>query len=373
VTTVVMPRLSDAMEQGTVVRWLKADGDRVEVGEELVEIETDKATMPYEAETAGVLRRLAREGETVDLGAPLAELLPESNGRRNGEARIAASPVARRLAARVGVDLTTLSGSGPRGRVVKRDVEAAAAPRDAAPPAATSPLSTPAKGAVATDPLSRVQHTVARRMAESRATVPDFAIDMHVDADALVALRAQLERDLPDEAPPSFNDFVVKACARALRLHPRVNGAYRDATVERYGRVNVGVAVAAGDALVVPVVADADVKAIGAVARETRRLAERARAGELTPPELAGGTFTVSNLGMFGVTRFEAVVNAPQAAILAVGALERRPVVRGDELRAGHAMTLTLCSDHRVLYGADAAAFLADIRAGLEQPLRLLV
>jgi pyruvate dehydrogenase E2 component (dihydrolipoamide acetyltransferase) len=210
-------------------------------------------------------------------------------------------------------------------------------------------------------------------MAESRATVPDFAIDMDVDADALVALRAQLKRELPDVIPPSYNDFVVKACARALAAHPRVNGAYKDGAIEHYGRVNVGVAVAGEDALAVPVVVDADLKSVGAIAAETRRLAERARTGTLTPPELAGGTFTVSNLGMFGVTRFEAVVNPPQAAILAVGALEQRAVVRDDELRIGHVMTLTLCSDHRILYGADAAAFLAAIRAGLQEPLRLLV
>jgi pyruvate dehydrogenase E2 component (dihydrolipoamide acetyltransferase) len=277
----------------------------------------------------------------------------------------------------VGVDLATLApGSGPRGRVVKRDVEAAAAPPTRTPEPASpapEPITQGVKGAVEVDRFSRVQQTVARRMAESRATVPDFAIDMHVDAEPLVALRARLKGELPDVAPPSYNDFVVKACARALARHPRVNGAYKDGAIERYGRVNVGVAVAAQDALAVPVIADADTKSVGAIAAETRRLAERARSNALTPPELAGGTFTVSNLGMFGVTRFEAVLNPPQAAILAVGALEQRAVVRDGELTVGHAMTLTLCSDHRVLYGADAAAFLADIRAGLEQPLRLLV
>ncbi|WP_037496736.1 dihydrolipoamide acetyltransferase family protein [Solirubrobacter soli] len=395
-----MPRLSDAMEEGTIVRWCKADGDVVEVGDELVEIETDKATMPYEAEAAGVLHQLAAVGETVALGAPLAELLPE----RDGNGRVPASPVARRIAADLAIDLATLlPGSGPRGRVVKRDVEraaaapcagaaqghaaappAASAPPPTAPPpaAATSPPSSAerpgaptapdgAKGAVSFDDLSRLQTTVARRMSDSRATVPDFEVEMRVDAAALVELRAQLKRDLGEA--PSYNDFVIKACARALAAHPRVNGAYRDGRIERYTRVNIGVAVAAEDALLVPVVTDADVKSIGTIAAETRRLAERARNGELTPPELAGGTFTISNLGMFGVTRFTAVVNPPQAAILAVGALEPGPVVRDGELRLGHVMTLTLCSDHRILYGADAAAFLADVRAGLQEPLRLLV
>jgi pyruvate dehydrogenase E2 component (dihydrolipoamide acetyltransferase) len=203
--------------------------------------------------------------------------------------------------------------------------------------------------------------------------VPDFEVEMRIDADALVALRAQLKRELPDTTPPSYNDFVVKACARALAQHPRVNASYRDGRIERYARINVGVAVAARDALLVPVVADADLKSVGAIAAETKRLAEKARRGELTPPELAGGTFTVSNLGMFGVTRFTAVVNPPQAAILAVGALEQDAVARDGELRLGHVLTLTLCSDHRILYGADAAAFLADVRAGLQEPLRLLV
>jgi pyruvate dehydrogenase E2 component (dihydrolipoamide acetyltransferase) len=380
ITQVAMPRLSDAMEEGTIVKWLKADGDVVEVGDELVEIETDKATMPYEAETSGVLRRLAHEGDTVALGAALAELLPagavpaRSNGSPSENGRVAASPVARRLAAAAGVDLATLTGTGPRGRIVKRDIPAAApAPSPQPLPAPPAPTAEGAKGAVETAELSRLQQTVARRMSESRATVPDFSVETDVDADALVALRARLKEELPGEPAPSFNDFVVKACARALRLHPRVNGAYKDGRGERYARVNVGIAVAAEDALVVPVVEDADVKSLGAIAADARRVADAARAGTLTPPQLAGGTFTVSNLGMFGVTRFTAVVNAPQAAILAVGALERRAVVRDGELRAGHAMTLTLCSDHRILYGADAAAFLADIRAGLEQPLRLLV
>jgi pyruvate dehydrogenase E2 component (dihydrolipoamide acetyltransferase) len=413
-TVVVMPRLSDAMEEGTVLKWLKADGDFVEVGEDLVEIETDKATMPYQAETAGVLHQLAQEGETISLGAPLAELLPEgaepqarseeapinvepaapaavpsnapapapASGRGSNGAtptgRVAASPVARRIAVHAGIDLATLApGSGPYGRVVKRDVEAAAAaaptPELAPAPAAAPEPAGSAKGAIAVEDLTRLQQVVARRMAESRATVPDFSVEVDVDADALVALRQRLKDELPVGPVPSYNDFVVKACAKALKAHPRVNGAYKDGRVERYERVNVGVAVAADGALLVPVVNDADIKSVGAIAADARRLAESARGGTLTPSELAGGTFTVSNLGMFGVTRFTAVINPPQAAILAVGALERRAVVRDGEVRPGQVMTLTLCSDHRILFGADAAAFLADIRAGLEEPLRLLV
>ena len=415
-TVVVMPRLSDSMEEGTVVRWLKADGELVAAGEDLVEIETDKATMAYQAEAAGMVRRLVAEGETLPLGAPIAELQPEGpephasptgpakpvasggveqraqgNGRPTAPSRVAASPVARRLAAEAGIELGELApGSGPRGRVVKRDVEraraagtdgAGQAPAEALPPIAepTAPIAPSsdaagaAKGEVATAQLTRLQTTVVRRMAESHATVPEFSLEVEVDADALVALRGQLKVTLAGEPTPSFNDFVVKAAARALRLHPRVNGGYLDGHVERYGRVNVGVAVAAEDALVVPVVTDADIRSLGAIAAETRRLTESARTATLTPPEVAGGTFTVSNLGMYGVRRFTAVVNPPQAAILAVGALEQRPVVRDGQIVAGHVMSLTLCSDHRILYGADAAAFLADIRAGLEEPMRLLV
>jgi pyruvate dehydrogenase E2 component (dihydrolipoamide acetyltransferase) len=407
-TTIGMPRLSDSMEEGTVLRWLKQDGDELARGEELVEIETDKATMVYEAESAGVLRRLVAEGETVPLGQPIAELLapgqavepvapaaaapaaaPEivrpaapapANGAARGAGRIAASPVARRLAAELGIDLASLTGSGPRGRVVKRDVEAAEAlppahvatapPAEAPPPRPAAVES--AKGAVEEIPLTRIQATVARRMAESRATVPDFEVSVDVVADALVALREQL-RGVGDGPVPSYNDFIVKACAVALRAHPRVNGAYRDGHLERYGRVNVGVAVAAEDALLVPVVTDADEKSIGTIARETRRLSERARESGLTAAELSGGTFTVSNLGMFGVTRFSAVVNQPQAAILAVGALEQRPVVRDGAVVPAHVMTLTLCADHRILYGADAATFLAAVKTALEEPLRLLL
>jgi pyruvate dehydrogenase E2 component (dihydrolipoamide acetyltransferase) len=401
---VAMPRLSDSMEEGTVVAWLKADGASVDAGEDLVEIETDKATMTYQAEASGVLRHLVSEGDTVRLGGPIAELaepgaeLAEA-GAESDDGRVAASPVARRLAAELGIDLATLvSGSGPRGRIVKRDVLAATpeaepphAPepaRAAEPPRAVEPARAAepprpaepsrarepsARGHVEVEELTRVQTTIARRMAESRATVPQFEIAMDVAADALVALRESLRDALDGERIPSVNDFVVKACARALRRHPRANGAYRDGRFERYGRVNVGVAVAAEGALLVPVVLDADVKSVGVIAADTRGLAERARAGELTAGELSAGTFTVSNLGMYGVSRFSAVINPPEAAILAVGALQRRPIVRDDQVVPGWVLNLTLCADHRILYGADAAAFLTDVRAGLEAPMRLLV
>jgi pyruvate dehydrogenase E2 component (dihydrolipoamide acetyltransferase) len=227
-----------------------------------------------------------------------------------------------------------------------------------------------AKGDVTVQELTRTQGLIARRMAESRATIPTFELRTEIDMDACVALRAELKALGGDV--PSYNDMVVKACALALREFPRANGSYRDARFELYSRVNVGVAVAAADSLVVPTVFDADRKSLREIARDTRALAERVRAGAITPPELSGGTFTVSNLGMYGVTDFTAVINPPQAAILAVGELAPRPVVgAGGALVARNTMNVTLACDHRILYGAAAAEFLARIRALLERPLAL--
>ncbi|WP_228430817.1 dihydrolipoamide acetyltransferase family protein [Baekduia soli] len=235
--------------------------------------------------------------------------------------------------------------------------------------AAPEPATAGIKGETTTVELSRLQQTVARRMAESRATIPDFSLQMDVDASALLALRDRL-RELGDH-PPSVNDLVVKAAALALVRHPRVNASWRDGAVELYARVNVGVAVAAEQGLVVPTIADADRKSLGTIAAEARALAERVRAAEITPPELAGGTFTVSNLGMFGVSAFTAVINPPQAAILAVGAVREVPAVRDGALVAVPTMGLTLCCDHRVLDGSQGARYLAEVRDLLEQPLRL--
>jgi pyruvate dehydrogenase E2 component (dihydrolipoamide acetyltransferase) len=393
--TVAMPRLSDSMEEGTIIRWLKADGDEVARGEEIAEIETDKATMAFEADVAGTLRILAAEGATVGVGEPIASIGPA--GERPAPAAplappvvaqpepaaprvsppiptgVSASPVALRAAASLGVDLLAVAGSGARGRILKADVVAAAnGPAPAPAPAPAAPITSGAKGQATFSPLSRLQQTVARRMSESRATVPDFAIEVDVDMTEAVELRARM-KELPGTTP-SLNDLVVKATARTLRAHPRVNGSYRDGAFQTYERVNVGVAVSSEDGLVVPTVFDADRLGLTAVADEIRRLAVAVRDGTVTPPELAGGTFTVSNLGMFGIDRFAGVINPPQAAILCVGAVRRRPAVGPDgELAARELMTLTLVSDHRILYGADAARFLADLRATLEAPLIVLV
>ena len=264
-----------------------------------------------------------------------------------------ASPVAKRLAATLGVDLTTLAGTGPSGRVVKRDVEAQRALGQR-------------------QPLTATQATIARRMVEAKTTAPDFTVTIDVDMEAAVELRAQL-REAGLEPLPSLGDLVVKACAAALREHPRVNSSYASDALELHERVNVGVAVAAEGSLLVPTIYDADIKSVGQIATETRTLAQAARDGRLTPAEMANATFTVSNLGMYGVSQFPAVLNPPQAAILAVGAAEPRAVVRDGELVARKRMTITLTADHRVIYGADAAMFLASVHDALETPLKLLI
>jgi pyruvate dehydrogenase E2 component (dihydrolipoamide acetyltransferase) len=451
---VVMPRLSDSMEEGTILQWLKQPGDDVAVGDELVEIETDKANMAYESDIAGTLSEiLVEEGDTVAIGTPIARVgdsdggtmrspagpvagegvssstlgfspgegssLAESAGRKTGRRaeedtpspappaederdaptappapeagdghRAKASPLARRLAKEKQLDLSQLRGSGPGGRIVKADVERAASSAGdvgvgsppgeggvrspAAGPAAEAPSPETAKGQVSYEEPSKLQATVARRMAESKATAPHFYLQAEVDMSRAVEGRAMVKEAAEEgDVVPSFNDMVVKACALALREHPRANGAYRDGRFELYSRVNVGVAVAAGDALVVPTVFDADRKGLRQIATEARALAQRVRDGQITPPELSGATFTVSNLGMYGIDSFSAVINPPQAAILAVGAIEERPVVRDGEIATAHLMTVDLACDHRILYGAAGAEFLARIRALLEEPLSL--
>jgi len=416
-TDVTMPRLSDSMEEGTVLKWLVEEGGEVKRGEPLVEIETDKANMTYEADADGTLIEIvAQEGDTLAIGEKIArigdpseageksakkdkaaadgaeaEAEGESEGgeaeggeeaeerepvgaEAKGEARgaagagegggetqagtavkerapsngdggrVKASPVARRMARELGVELARLEGSGPGGRIVKADVQAAAESGAAVPgdgdgaKAESETAEAPrverapepqrgeagAKGEPRIQDLTRLQQTVSRRMAESKATAPDFSISLTVDMTKAVELRKQL-KEVTDPAP-SFNDMVVKASANALREHPRVNGAYRDGKFELYDRVNVGIAVAAMDALVVPTVFDADKKSLGQIARDARDVIGKVKDKTVTPPELSSGTFTVSNLGMFGIEQFTAIINPPQAAILTVGKLGKAPV-----------------------------------------------
>ena len=419
---ITMPRLSDSMEEGTILKWLVDEGGEVKKGEPLVEIETDKANMTYDADTDGTLVEvLAKEGETKAVGDPIARVgdasekgggsgdddeadedaeanddedsdedesdadaeEPEAGGddasddedsdgggesdgsdSRDGDGgRIKASPVAKRLAEQEGVELQAVEGTGPGGRITKADVEGASGEGQKRSAGG-------AKGAVEVTELTRLQQTVSRRMAESKATAPDYVLTVDVDMTLAVELRERLTDAA--EHPPSFNDMVIKATANALREFPRVNGAYRDGKFEQYSRVNVGVAVAAQDALVVPTIFDADSKSLGQIARDAYELAEKVRDGKITPPEVAGGTFTVSNLGMFGIDEFTAVINPPQAAILTVGALKKKPAVDDNgRVVARDQMRLSLVSDHRILYGADAAEFLARVRELLEQPLQL--
>jgi Pyruvate/2-oxoglutarate dehydrogenase complex, dihydrolipoamide acyltransferase (E2) component, and related enzymes len=412
---VVMPRLSDSMEEGTILQWLKQVGDEVTVGDELVEIETDKANMAYESDVAGTLTEiLAQEGETLPIGSTIARVgdgggtmgsaagpvtgegpaggaaapfsappprHPQKGpvappGSSDGGGRPKASPLARRVAREKGLDLSQVQGSGPGGRIVKADVERAEPGAPAAAPtslpAAVSEAPETAKGQTTYQDLSKLQSTIARRMAESKATAPHFYLEAEVDMSRAVEARERIKGAAAEgEVVPSFNDMIVKACALALREHPRANGAYRDGRFELYSRVNVGVAVAGQDGLVVPTVFDADRKGLRQIASESRGLAQRVRDGQITPPELSGATFTVSNLGMYGIDSFSAVINPPQAAILAVGAIKERPAVRGGQLVAAHLMTVTLACDHRILYGADGAEFLARIRSLLEEPLSL--
>ena len=351
---IVMPHLSDSMEEGTIVQWLVAEGDAVTEGQELVEVETDKATGTYESELNGTVLTLnAAVGDTVAVGAVIAVV-----GDGNGGRRVKASPLARRIAAELGVDLATLTGSGPHGRVIRSDVErsgrgaeAAVAPRAIAPATPDS-----AKGTTTRTRPTRLQETVARRMAESRSTVPDFELRCEVDMTRAVALRTQL-RAIADP-PPSYNDFVVRAVALALREFPRVNGAYRDSGFEQYSRVNVGIAVSTDDGLLVPTIFDADQRSLTQIAATSRELAAKVRDGSVSPAELSGSTFSVSNLGMYGLDSFTAVINPPQAAILAVGSLKPRAVVDdAGAVVARPTVHLTLACDHRILYGADGARF----------------
>jgi pyruvate dehydrogenase E2 component (dihydrolipoamide acetyltransferase) len=439
VQEVMMPRLSDSMEEGTVLNWLKQVGDEVAIGEELVEIETDKANMGYEADVAGTLLEIVvGENETAPVGALIARIgdpgaeLPDkgsapqtagpvaagdppappvakassgqvpptappavpaaANGHGSADGgRVKASPLARRIASELGVDIALLSGTGPGGRIVKKDVEAAAgsgsapaaapaapdapaAPTAPAPAAAPAAAGTPetAKGQVEIIELTKLQQVVSRRMSESKATAPHFYLTAEVDMGAAVAARARIkEISAEGEVVPSFNDMVVKACAIALKKFPRANGAYKDGRFELYSRINVGIAVAANDALVVPTVFDADKKGLREIAADARKLAGKVRDGSITPPELSGGTFSVSNLGMYGVSSFEAIVNSPQAGILAVGAIADKPVVKDGQVVPGKLMEVTLSCDHRILYGADGAEFLAEVKRILQEPIAL--
>lgn len=454
---VTMPRLSDTMERGTVVKWNVKPGDKVSQGQVLADIETDKATMELQSFDNGTVAKIvAPEGQQVGVGsvilviaqegedpsaieagagqaekaaAPKAEraadkgqasaakaagamsspparsggvavmeppaAAPGGNGSHGVRSeRVFASPLARKIAAEEGVDLGGLTGSGPSGRIIRKDVEAAVAgggarqeaSRGAAPRTDAgwmTPL--PASGAALEArvvPLSNMRGTIAKRLVESKTTIPHYQVSVDIDMDALVSLRGQLNEQLAGQGVKlSVNDFLVRACALAMHEHPFINSRWaakgNDAAIELVDRVNIGIAISLpmekGGGLVVGTIRDADRIGLRAISAESKRLADKARSKGLTLEEMSDTTFTISNLGMFGVSHFTAIINPPNTAILAVGAAIERPVVKNGQVVAGHVMTMTMSSDHRVIDGAMAAQYLATVRELLEKPATLLV
>jgi pyruvate dehydrogenase E2 component (dihydrolipoamide acetyltransferase) len=405
-TEIKLPRLGQGMESGTIVKWLKNEGDPVEKGEPLYELDTDKVTQEVESDAGGVLLKIAvREGEvpvgqTVavigeqgeevsleqpgDGGAPASAEKPAEAPKREPErergraasaqgevsnsqlltradGRIKASPLARRIARERGIDLARLSGTGPEGRIVAEDVERAAAAPAPAPALAAPP------GEVEIVPLTSIRRTIARRLTEAWQ-IPVFQLTIDVDMARALALREQLVERAGDGPKPTLSDVLTKVCAVALLRNRAVNAHFSEDGIKRFPTADVGIAVAAPQGLVVPVIRRAESRSILEIAAARADVVGRARANKLTREDLEDGTFTISNLGMFGVQQFIAVLNPPQAAILAVGSVEERPVAREGELVARPMMTVTLTCDHRAVDGADGARFLEDVKAFLEEP-----
>jgi pyruvate dehydrogenase E2 component (dihydrolipoamide acetyltransferase) len=428
-----MPALSPTMTEGKLSRWLKKEGDEIKSGDVLAEIETDKATMEVEAVEEGFLAKIVvpdgtesvavnavigvlteEKGGAVDAPAaekpaPKAEPKPEAAPKEetkpapkaeaapakteeHGE-RIFASPLAKRIAKQSGIDLATVKGSGPNGRIVKADLEGApaqAAPKAAAPEAEAKPAAAPApaapkpaapapavSGAYKKIPNSSIRKVIAKRLLESKQTVPHFYLTVNIELDALLDLRAKLNASSPKDGPGTFklsvNDLIIKACGVALRRHPNVNASWTDEAILQYEDVDISIAVAIPDGLITPIVRKADALGLAAISNTMKDLGARAKAGKLKPEEYQGGGFSISNLGMFGISEFSAIINPPQAAILAVGAGEKRAVVKNDQLAIATVMSATLSCDHRVVDGALGAQFLATLKGILEEPLGLML
>src|SRR5579883_1473339 len=417
--TVVMPKLGDTMEEGKILRWLKQEGDTVKKGDALAEIETEKVNIEVESFFAGTLRKiLVPAGETMAVGAPIAlvgaanEALPAAanatqasaapaaqtaqaapatpstpaqpqipasgNGHvaapfATGETggRIFISPIARHIAAEHNLDIAQIQGTGPGGRIIRADVEAALARQESGQPAAAAQAA-PVE-AVA---LSQMRKTIAKRLQQSMQTAPHFYVTMTIDTTRLGEFRNAVNEyaaTLPQPVKVSFNDLIVKAVATALTHMPEVNVSFDGERLLFKKAINVGVAVALPEGLIVPVVRDADKRGVLDIARESKRLVDAARAGKLKPEDFSGGTFSVSNLGMFGVDEFTAIINPPESAILAVGAIVPTPVVANGQVVVRDQMKVTLSVDHRALDGAVAARFLQDLKRLLEQPLGMLL
>lgn len=423
---VIMPKMGDAMEEGKVVRWLKSPGDEVEKGETIAEIETDKAVVELEAPESGVLQQIiVQEDQTVPVGTTIAAIseVGELAGMKGGSAPVAppresapqaeeteeredipsrppvaeeapippqtdlkASPIARRIAEDAGIDMESVTGTGPGGRIVEADMreylageekpEAPFPPIQTAemPPAAV-PRPEPEHGALSQERLQigKVWQVVARRMTESKQHAPHFYVTIEADMEVAIALRNSLNASRPEDHHISLNDLVVKACAVALQQHPTLNASYIDEShIEVYGEINIGIAVALSDGLIAPVIRRCESKSLTEIADESRELIRRTRDGSITPNDYEGGTFTISNLGMYGVDEFVAILNPPQAAILAVGAAAPKPVVVDDRVEVRNRMRMTASGDHRVTDGARVAEFLRDLKQLIEQPFALL-
>jgi pyruvate dehydrogenase E2 component (dihydrolipoamide acetyltransferase) len=420
-TPILMPALSPTMTEGKLAKWIKAEGEAVHAGDVLCEIETDKATMEVEAVDDGTLGKILvpAGSEGVPVNAPIALLLlegedasalaapaaavapaapaapatpvpPAAPAAAAGE-RLFASPLARRMARQAGLDLATISGSGPHGRIVKADVERAmAAPRPAAAPtpaptaaapAATAPAAAAPAAVVALTnvtavPNSTMRKVIARRLSESKRDIPHYYLTIDCNIEALLDLREQLNRRAPEGEGVyklSVNDFVVRATALALKAYPAANCSWTEDAILLFNTVDVCVAVATPAGLITPVVRNADQKGLAAISNEVRILAAKARDGKLKPEDYQGGGFTISNLGMYGIREFAAIINPPQACLLAVGAAEKRPIVKDGALAVATMMTMTLSADHRAVDGAVGAEFLKVLKTLIEDPLRMLL
>ena len=416
-TNILMPALSPTMTEGTLARWLKHEGDRIAAGDVIAEIETDKATMEVEAVDEGVLGKilvpdgtagvkvndpiavLVEDGKAAESApvpappkpaaaapAPIVPKPPVANGHASDE-RLFASPLARRMAQQAGIDLHAVKGSGPGGRIVRADIDAfqkpASAPEESHAPAQApqppAPRAAPAEITAPHDrlPLSGVKRVTARRLTEAKQTIPHFYVTVDVELDALLKLRVDLNAKSPKDGAGAFklsvNDLLIKACAVALRRVPKVNASWSDDAIIQYHNVDIAVAVSIPDGLITPIIRQADRKGLAAISTEAKALIERARAGKLKPEEFQGGSFSISNMGMYGVREFAAIINPPQAAILAVASAEQRPVVKNGALAIATVMTCTISVDHRVIDGALAAEWLAAFKSIVEDPLSLML
>ena len=424
-TKVIMPKLSPTMEEGQISRWLKKEGDKVSMGEPLAEIDTDKATMEMQALGNGVLRKiLINEGQSAPLGQTIAvigepdediaSLLSEApapaqqpeqkkeeapspapeqpqpqpqpqtktaaaaNGRQpqaaapSDSGRMIVSPLAARMAAEAGIDLRSLQGSGPGGRIIKRDIEAATSKPTAAPVFEATRIQQAGASAYRDEPASQIRQTIAKRLVTSLGPVPHFFLTTDIEMDRAAEMRKGINALDPD-LKISINDIIIKVVAAALIQHPEVNASFQEKIVRYYEQADIGVAVAIEDGLITPVVRAADQKSLSQIAAEVRELAERARSKRLKPEEYTGATFSISNLGMFGIDEFTAVINPPEGAILAVGAMTAKPVVRENEIVIRQMMRVTMSCDHRVIDGATGAKFLQTFKKILENPLYLVV